>query len=228
MKIKQLLLYTSSLEEMKHFYGEVLGFPLEINEKERMAWEAGESWVEFKQASPGINPFYHIAFNIPSHKFKLAKEWMMKRVQLLTEDGKDEIYFDHLKAHSFYFQDPAGNIIECIGRSKHHHADHAFTIKDIYGVGEISLTVENAREACEKLISSGLRLRNLEIEEESLNFIGKDAAYLLVTPERRRWLFSHRNSRIYPISVRTDNGHTIKVNEYGNLQIRSLYPHTLL
>ena len=64
------------------------------------------------------NPFYHFAFNIPSNKFEEAFQWMQTRVDLLwLDDYKSYIAdFTNWNAKSFYFTDPAGNILEFISR----------------------------------------------------------------------------------------------------------------
>ena len=79
---------------------------------------AGKSKLIFEETDIDVNPYYHFAFNIPSNKFEEAFEWMKQKVELLwLEDYKSYIAdFVNWHAKSFYFLDPAGNILELIAR----------------------------------------------------------------------------------------------------------------
>ena len=74
-------------------------------------------------------PYYHFAFNIQSNMFNKAKSWVKEKVSLNLEDGEDEADFSHLPAHSLYFYDPSGNVVEYILRHKRcNKGDTSFVI----------------------------------------------------------------------------------------------------
>ena len=79
---------------------------------------AGETKLIFEEAQADQNPFYHFAFNIPSNKFEEAYEWAKDKVKLLWLKDYDSFIADFKNWHakSFYFKDPAGNILEMISR----------------------------------------------------------------------------------------------------------------
>lgn len=56
---------------------------------------------------------------------------------------------------------------------------------------------------------------------DSLSFMGerKDATYLLLVNEERRWFFSTKYSKAFPIEITLNNGRLIKINE--KLQLMS-------
>ena len=78
----------------------------------------GETKLIFEEAAENENPFYHFAFNIPSNKFEQAYEWMKQKVELLWLKDYNGYIADFVNWHaqSFYFKDPAGNILEMIAR----------------------------------------------------------------------------------------------------------------
>ena len=86
--------------------------------RESITVTAGKSSLIFEEADAGVNPFYHFAFNIPSNKFEEAFEWMRQKVELLWLDDYKGYVADFVNWHakSFYFVDPAGNILELISR----------------------------------------------------------------------------------------------------------------
>lgn len=114
MKINELILYTTSLEEQKAFYTETLGLPLLETSSTTFKVAAGYSLLIFKlrdYATP-----YHIAFNIPSYLDPEALAWLRKRTPVLKYQGKGLVDFVNWNARSIYFYDADQNIIELIAR----------------------------------------------------------------------------------------------------------------
>ncbi len=114
MKINELILYTTSLEEQKKFYSHTLGLPLLDTSSKSFKVAVGYSLLIFKlreYATP-----YHIAFNIPSYLDPEALAWIRKRMSVLKYQGKGLIDFVNWNARSIYFYDADQNIIELIAR----------------------------------------------------------------------------------------------------------------
>ncbi|MFZ3579987.1 VOC family protein, partial [Virgibacillus sp. DJP39] len=161
MEIKSVVLFTNKLIQMKDFYIHTLGFTLIKYEEKSFRIAIGTSELEFTSKAVKGSPYYHFAFNIPANKFKEAKLWAIKRVNLTVEDGEDEADFDHLPAHAFYFYDPAGNIVEFISRhSTSEERTDPFSVKSILNISEISLTVEDAVTVGKQLNEIGLKERD--------------------------------------------------------------------
>ncbi|WP_085505155.1 hypothetical protein [Thalassobacillus devorans] len=98
-------------------------------------------------------------------------------MKLNSEEGEDEADFSHIQAHSLYFYDPAGNVVEFISRhSTAEKSEEPFSSKSILNISEMSLTVEGAIKTGRKLIELGLKERDDDpISDSSLNFMGKNA-----------------------------------------------------
>src|SRR5690625_4251509 len=111
---KSVVLYTNKLIELKNFYHHLLEFPISEKGDHFFSLRIGTSTLTFKQSEE--KSIYHFAFNIPGNHITTAKHWLSERVSLNKEDGKDEIYYKSFNADAIYFNDPAGNIVEFIGR----------------------------------------------------------------------------------------------------------------
>ena len=109
------------------------------------------------------NPFYHFAFNIPENKIQQAKEWQLKRIALieppdhlkdLSRYTKNIVHFRHWNAHSVFFYDPAGNVVEYIARHPlPNQSKGAFTANDILYISEIGLVVDQMDQIQKDLLN---------------------------------------------------------------------------
>ena len=223
MEIKTVVLFTKDLVQMKNFYINILGFSLLNEDKNSFRITIGTSELEFSSKVVEGNPYYHFAFNIPANKFFEAKLWTKERVSLLVEDGEDEANFVHLQAHSLYFYDPAGNIVEFISRqSVSEDSTEPFSIKSILNISEISLTVDDAISATEKLNVIGVTERdNNAINPNMLNFMGEreNGVFLLLTQPGRRWFFSDKIAAVYPLEITLKDNSKIRIKPDNELQI---------
>jgi hypothetical protein len=137
---------------IERFYGEALGLPVEAEAPGRLTVHAGATRIRFVEVEGPARPFYHFAFDIPENKLLAARTWLRKRVDLLPipERQRDPAYPDdvvdyrHWNAHSLFFFDPAGNVVELIAR---HDAPTAapgsFASADILYATEIALVVDD-------------------------------------------------------------------------------------
>src|SRR5205085_3027098 len=138
MHITELRLMTDCLAEQRNFYTRTLGLSL-LNETEAsVTVRAGATRLVFLKTEPGTRPFYHFAFNIPGNKFALAKAWLALRCPLLEVNGVDQVTHQAWNAQSFYFYDPAGNVVEFIARyNLSKNVSGVFNSHDLLNVSEI-------------------------------------------------------------------------------------------
>ncbi|TKC19021.1 VOC family protein [Robertmurraya kyonggiensis] len=216
MEIKSVILQSNNIEEMKEFYVEHFGFPLVKEDESGFRIVVGTSELEFSSKQVEANPYYHFAFNIPTNKFEEAKEWVKDRVALNVDFEKDEIYFSNFDAHSLYFYDPAGNIVELIARHALANAQEGdFSIESILNISEIGLTVDDAIHACHKLMEIGIHEREHgDLTASSLNFMGEKSKgiFIILNQPGRRWIFSDKQSAIFPLEIITTEDRKIVVN----------------
>jgi hypothetical protein len=208
MLLKELRLRTNHLSILYNFYKEVLELPTVYSNEKSITILAGTSKLIFEETNDIDNPFYHFAFNIPSNKFEEAFQWMKKRVELLwLDDYKSYIAdFVNWKAKSFYFIDPAGNILELIARFVLKDAvDEKYSPAHIRNVSEIGLVFPI--KSFQKDVDNFRKLFPIPYFDKQLPLqyfkaIGNDEGLFIVVPENRIW-FSTKNKRsqIFPIQI---------------------------
>ncbi|MDL4842397.1 VOC family protein [Aquibacillus rhizosphaerae] len=225
MEIKQVTLKTRDIKEMKNFYTNTLGLPLTKENEYSFQVVVGSSQLEFTEKDVEGEPYYHFAFNIQGNKFYEAKSWIKERVNLNVEDGEDEAEFSHSDAHSLYFYDPAGNIVEFISRHSISEAGNGpFSPRNILNISEISLTVDDSIIAGQQLIDIGIKERgNYQLSATSLNFMGDSTTgvFMLLIQPGRRWIFSDKISAIYPLDITLSTNNRIIINDNNELIINS-------
>jgi hypothetical protein len=145
----------ADMSAMKAFYGKTLDLGISAERADRFTVEAGETKITFVNSPDtvdGRTPFYHFAFNIPENKILEALEWQRARTPLLPipEANRAAGYppevvdYRHWNAHSIFFLDPAGNVVEYIARHDLKNGDtHPFGWSDILYASEIGLIVDD-------------------------------------------------------------------------------------
>lgn len=213
---KSVMFYTDQLAAMRRFYGNILELEITERQGDRFTVKIGLTDVTF--VAGDREAFYHYAINIPGNQFSMLKYWIQDRVPLNWDDGVDEVYFRSFDADSMYFEDPAGNIVELIGRRK----------KDVYGditrssflnVSEVGLVTEDVLVAGQKLFDAGLPLRGTDLEPDDLNFIGSGDSYFVLVPQGRRWYFSKKDAAIHPLAASLTNGITVVLDGDGTISL---------
>ena len=227
MRITEATLYTNRLDEMKRFYVEKLGLSVGDEDSTRFQIELGEDTLIFQEAVTAQERQYHFAINIQANRFKEAKEWIMSRVPLLTEEGEDEIYFEGIDASSLYFYDADENVIELIARHSINPESNieSFSSNEFLGIGEMSLTVEDPSLVAQELETIGVRRRDgNSIDPRHLNFIGppNHNTYILLVPRGRVWLFSPKLSIPSPIQMVLDQQYIVEMDEKHEFHIHSI------
>ena len=151
------------LSAMKAFYGKTLDLAIPEEGDDRFTVEAGETRITFVSGGElvgGRPPFYHFAFNIPENKILKALEWQQKRTPMLAIPERNRaagfppevVDYSHWNAHSIFFLDPAGNVVEYIARHDLKNGDTApFSWADILYASEIGLVVDDVAGTAAKL-----------------------------------------------------------------------------
>ena len=155
------LLSSAPLADMKAFYHKSLGLGVTEEKPDRFTIEAGQTRLTFLKPPTGdAKPFYHFAFNIPENKVAAAVAWQLKRSPLLPipqtlrdPNYPDEVvHYRHWNAHSVFFFDPSGNVVEYIARHDlKNPAKGDFGCEDILYASEIAFVVDDVPTAATEL-----------------------------------------------------------------------------
>lgn len=213
---KKVTLHTNRLDELKGFYEYQMGFRIVEEDEVSFTLAIGESQLVFVQSERAA--VYHFAFNIPGNQYSLAKGWASSRVTLNRQDGMDEIYYANFDADAFYFQDPAGNVVEFIGRRNVDRMGN-FTVDSLLNISEVSITTPFVQEVGEQIEDMDIPVRgNKGIEPKALNFLGRGDAFLLLVEPKRIWYFSKQKSEVHPVSIELQDGRKIDITEEGHFR----------
>ena len=142
--IAELHLHSTKVHALQRFYEQDLGLATRKQGGE-LTVEAGATRIIFESVDERHGePFYHVAFNIPENKLADARRWQEERTELIRLGNSDVIHFSRWNAHSVFFRDPAGNLLEYIARHDlNNQADGNFTPTDILYASEIGLVVDD-------------------------------------------------------------------------------------
>lgn len=112
------------------------------------------------------------------------KKRVSSQISLIEEDHEDAVFFDFWNSHSFYFENPSGNIVEFIARHNiKNQKDYSFSMKDLIGVSEIGIVSKNVPNAVKKLNELGIP----NFGESSENFapIGDEHGLFIIVHKGR-------------------------------------------
>ncbi|HKJ43624.1 MAG TPA: hypothetical protein VKA27_16120 [Sunxiuqinia sp.] len=186
MKINELVIFTSQLEEQLHFYTQRLRLPLLEQTSNSFKVAVGSSILVFKHYSHTFP--YHIAINIPSNQDMEALVWLQDRVELLSDNGTQLVDFKNWNAKSIYFYDADHNIIEFISRknlgiqNKDPFNYHALLEISEVGVpvNDIQSTYEDLQELSKFPIYDGDFKRFCAVGDET-------GLFIIIDKNKKKW-----------------------------------------
>lgn len=199
VRFTSLRLQSTRLDEMRSFYHQTLGLPVESDSANSLSIRFGKTVIEFQGVSEeSSRPYYHFAFNIRENKFIEAKAWLTKRCALLRDPtGADELFFSKWNAHAVYFADPAGNIGELIARHTLANASAgAFDERDILYASEIGLVSHDPKTFGTEIGS------HFGLPGGGSMFVGDPSGYFVLPPVDRLWIPEEKQkAAIFPAEV---------------------------
>jgi hypothetical protein len=228
------LLSGAPLATMKTFYGKTLDLAISKETSDRFTVEVGETQITFvagPTADPGAAPFYHFAINIPENKIQKAVEWQKPRTPLLAipethraAGQSPEVAEDRrANAHSIFFNDPAGNVVEYVARHDLKNGDaHKFGWTDLLYVSEIALVVDDVAGTAAKL-SAGTGLRPYKAGTTDVAALGDEWGLILVSKRGRPFDFTsnpQRGADVYRTGV------NLRAPESGEYELAG-YPYQI-
>jgi catechol-2,3-dioxygenase len=213
-RIRSLELATSApLADMKDFYQRLLGLRVVAETPDRLTIDAGRTRITFvRSKAADARPFYHFAFNIPENKLLAAHRWQTQRTPLLPIPASlrdprypdDVVDYRHWNAHSIFFFDPAGNVVEYIARHDLKNADQGeFGSADILYASEIALVVDDVAATAAKL-KEVAGLESYRGASDQFAALGDERGLLLVMKRGRVISFdspARKAVTVFPTSV---------------------------
>lgn len=124
-------------------------------------------------------------------------EWLADRTSILTVEGDRIVEFPSIKAHSVYFTDPAGNILEFICPFG---ATGRYDSTTIAGICEVGLPAHDPPTVADELIEEFGTPAWRSIDK-TFTRVGDINGRFLVTSVGRDWFPTDQPAIISPLSV---------------------------
>ncbi len=210
MKLEHIEIQTADLGNTKEFYHRIFNFPVIAKDSDSISFQIGSSSLKFVEKK-GEDSIYHFAFNIPENKINEALKWCKeKRLKLIpVSDGNFIADFDSWHAHSVYFFDNQGNILEFIARHDLKNSQELpFGSNQLLNISEIGIVKDNPLEYGRKLANEyGLEFFAKQHSNEFFTVLGDDEGLLIIVKNQRKWYLTQipANSSKTEISVLNDD-----------------------
>lgn len=220
MHIARLRMTAPDLHALRDFYHLRLGFPFTADTSELVGFQTGRSILEFV---PGGRSCHHFAFNIDHDRVPEAGDWLQARgIELLPMDGEVLVPFPNWDAQAVYFHDPAGNVVEFIGRRRLPASGEAgFGLGQLSCISEIGLaSFAHLRVRAE--LGGTIGLQTFGNPSETFAAMGDDEGlFIVVDAARKRWIPSMEPALPFPLQaqVRTGQGEWLLDFEGDKLSI---------
>lgn len=201
MKFDSITLLTSEFEDTLQFYEEILECPIISIDANMFTVQIGETVLQFCRTADNEQPYYHFAIDIPYNHFHDIKAHFQNILFLSMENGQHSAYFEAFTAHAIYFNDPSGNIVELIARVSNMSDEPKFC-----RISEIGFVCNKNQSVYQALSTYNITThQGATFSPHHLNFLGdpEEESYILLTPEGRRWYFSDKNAKPFPITIQT-------------------------
>jgi catechol-2,3-dioxygenase len=196
VRILGLTLASRDVAAQSAFWSERLELPVREGAGGGCEVPLRASTIRFEQASPGVDPRYHFAINVPRGSIAAAVEWIADRHVLLAfhgdpdeEEGATVVRSDR-GASAFYFLDGGGNVVELIDNPHlTNDSDATFGPGSLIEIAEIGLATADT-EATRAVIQEVLSAEVLWGGRDGslLTAIGDDHGVVIVAPTGRGWI----------------------------------------
>lgn len=204
MNFSELQLFSVSIKLLTGFYYEVLGLEISEIENDKIKIKVGTTDLIFIEEK-NSDPYYHFAINIPENQINEAIGWLKPKVDLIEYDSSPIIDFPNWNAHSVYFYDPAGNIVELIARHDLKNAsDEPFSAKSFLNISEIGMPVPDVKIFHDELNENfGEKLWSGNLE--TFAAIGDQNGLFIVVTTHRNWFPTDKPCNLFPLTVKIEN-----------------------
>lgn len=206
---RRVALRTRKLDALREFYMSMLNLPVASDGAEQIAFDAGATRLEFIHDDAVESPLYHFAFNIPENQIESCMAWAEKRMELVINPGTGRklVHFPNWNAHSIYFWDPSGNLVEFIARHTLRNArDGEFdSRRDVLCISEVGVVTRDVAGVDAKLTETLGLQRYVPPADGKLpndfRAMGDENGLFIVVRRNRRWFMTAAGAQPFPAEV---------------------------
>ena len=201
MKIKHVKLFCANLDELRFFYTRKFNFPVVNDENDSLTLKIGDSLLTFEE-NRIHKSYYHFAFNIPFGELEKAVKWVHKKVEVIEFDDAAIQEFRAWNAKAIYFMDPAGNIVELIGRKRFNDEKvTSFNESAILNISEVGIPVFEVSSTY-KAMKSATGIEKFDCVSNIFCAAGDDEGlFILVDSAEKSWFPTDDQARPFNLEV---------------------------
>jgi catechol 2,3-dioxygenase-like lactoylglutathione lyase family enzyme len=203
MHIREIHLLTNDIEGTRQFYTEKLDAPIDTINETSISFLMGSTRLTFTLTEK-MEPYYHIAFDVPNNQLEEALDWTRQRIPILPISGNSVIVdYPRWDARSFYFYDNNGNILEFIDRYEvPSQSSEPFAGSSILYASEVGIAVENVATFSDQLIEQyGVELFKKQPRLQNFAAVGTDTGLFIISTTNRNWYPVDRKALPFPTKV---------------------------
>ncbi len=211
MRIDQIQIKTNDIQKTKAFYQNIFDLFILENDQKSITFQAGTSILKFVE-DPSFDSIYHFAFNIPENQLEKAILWCKDKVDLIVLEDKSVVTnFENWNAHSIYFFDHNGNLLEFIARHDLNNEQVGdFNAASILSISEIGIVTESPLQLGNQLIEEhGLHFFTQNTNTEKFAAIGDHEGLLILVQPTRNWYPTQIPSESNPVKITLENNENI-------------------
>jgi catechol 2,3-dioxygenase-like lactoylglutathione lyase family enzyme len=201
MKVKHLKLYCANLDELRFFYTRKFRFPVIEDTPDSITLKVGDSKLTFEE-NRLHKSYYHFAINIPFGGVEKALRWAHKKVDILQVDDESIQEFRAWNARAFYFLDPAGNVVEFIGRKRFNDTSPAsFSEANLLNISEVGIPVFEVSSAF-KILKKATGIKKFDCVSNMFCAAGDhEGLFILVDSAEKSWFPTDDPARAFNLEV---------------------------
>jgi catechol-2,3-dioxygenase len=214
LHFRRVSVHTPRLGALREFYRGVLRLELAEDAQDAASFVAGTSTLRFVLDERIESPLYHFAFNIPENLIESCMTWTAARVELVRNPGTGStlVHFPNWNAHSTYFWDPGGNLVEFIARHTLPNAREGGAgfepPRDVLCVSELGVVTEDVAKTDEEL-TARLKISRYATPKDGkllndFRAMGDEHGLFIVVRRGRRWFMTGTGAEPFPAEAQVE------------------------
>lgn len=204
MKIVSAEFLCHNVKATAEFYNQSLGLPIHMIDETTVVFGCGESRLIFRLRQDETKCRYHFAFNVPSGILEDAIQYHEQHAEIIRQNGEAMVDFKAWNAHSFYFFDNNGNILEMISRHDLEDKEQPpYKPGMIRCISEVAVVVEDVKKFCRDFTEkTGVTYYEKQPPQPNFAALGNAHGLIIVSEKGRNWFPTEIVSESAPLQVK--------------------------
>ncbi|NUE03168.1 hypothetical protein HUB97_11805 [Halorubraceae archaeon YAN] len=197
MNVTQLTLSSDDPVALGEWYNDALNVDVLFSDGAAIV-SAGSTEMILTDADKRTAP-YHVAFRSQTPVTELY-DWFTDRGEHISVEGESTIRFEFLSADAVYFEDPEGNILECLHYDRDTPKQDSLGPNTVHSVTEVGLPAHDTASLQSWLVDT-VGLSTIGSPTETFAWVGDFDSRFVVVPAGRDWYPTDRPAGVSPLTT---------------------------